>query len=92
MLPLKGTRDPYLGFWEVMTLVFVALKVAGQTDISWWLVWAPYVGWLTVLGVAAGIVHWRLVKTKQPTLEDAIAKHLPDFYEECVKAGVKLPQ
>lgn len=30
-----------MGFFEVLTLIFVVLKLTGQIDWSWWLVLLP---------------------------------------------------
>ncbi len=30
-----------MGFLEVLTVIFIVLKLAGIIDWSWWLVWAP---------------------------------------------------
>lgn len=37
-----------MGFLEVLTLIFVALKLTGSIDWSWWTVLAPMWGTIAV--------------------------------------------
>lgn len=32
-----------LTFLKLMTLMFIGLKLCGEIDWSWWLVWLPYI-------------------------------------------------
>lgn len=36
-----------IGFFDLMTLLFIALKLTGHIDWSWWWVLSPI--WLTIL-------------------------------------------
>jgi len=41
----KGNEG--IGFIGFLTLIFVALKLTGQIDWSWWWVWSPF--WLPIV-------------------------------------------
>ena len=48
-----------MGFCEVLTIIFVVLKLIGQIDWSWWLVLLPeiiafalYIGWFTWIKIS----------------------------------------
>ena len=38
-----------LGFFSLLTLIFITLKLTGVIAWSWWLVLLPAFGWLVVL-------------------------------------------
>jgi hypothetical protein len=41
-----------MSFLGLLTLLFIALKLTGVINWSWWLVWLPLYGpWLFVLGI-----------------------------------------
>lgn len=63
----RTTTSGGIGFFGLLTLLFIGLKLTGQIDWSWWLVFAPIWGpWAAVLlimatmAVCAGIV-WLFV-------------------------------
>ena len=33
-----------LGFFEILTLILITLKLTNVIDISWWIVWSPFYG------------------------------------------------
>jgi len=54
-----------LGFFGLLTIVFIILKLTGYIDWSWWWVLAPFwIPWaivlivLGILGIGALIVLW----------------------------------
>lgn len=58
-----------MGFTEVLTIVFIVLKLIGTIDWSWWLVLLPeliaigvYLVWVILLGVFAGTATVKITK------------------------------
>lgn len=51
-----------MGFLEVLTLIFVVLKLLGKIDWSWWVVLSPVIGaTILYLGIAAA-VFWKYLR------------------------------
>ena len=55
-----------LGFFTVLTLIFITLKLCGLIDWSWWLVLAPiWISWsvvlvtLAIIGIVASIIYMK---------------------------------
>ena len=42
-------------FWELLTLLFVGLKLTGHIDWSWWWVTATFWGWVIVVSLVETI-------------------------------------
>ncbi|MDR3445970.1 hypothetical protein [Dyella sp.] len=43
-----------IGFAGMLTILFIALKLTGHVDWSWWWVLAPlWIGWAVVLAILA---------------------------------------
>lgn len=54
-----------MGFTEVLTIVFIVLKLSGQIDWSWWLVLLPEiiaVSFYTFLMISVFGFAWKLTK------------------------------
>jgi uncharacterized membrane protein len=43
--------SPSFGFALLLTTVFVALKVAGWVDISWWFIFLPLIFYMVALAL-----------------------------------------
>ncbi len=54
-----------IGFFGLLTILFIGLKLTNHIDWSWWVVfaplWGPPVVVIVVLGVLAGLI-WALDK------------------------------
>ena len=48
-----------IGFFGLLTIVFVTLKLIGYLDWSWWLVLAPM--WLGLVVILVFLVIWGVV-------------------------------
>ena len=55
----RGTNGNGLGFFGMLTIVFIALKLTDNIDWSWWWVTAPMWGPITL-----GIVILMFIKTR----------------------------
>jgi hypothetical protein len=58
-----------MGLLEVLTIVFIVLKLVGIIDWSWWLVLLPeiiafgiYIAWVFIVAVFAGVTHRKISK------------------------------
>ncbi len=56
-----------IGFWGLLTIVFIVLKVLGKINWSWWIVLLPlWVGWsLTVLCIIVGAILVTIFKERK---------------------------
>lgn len=59
-----------MGILEILTIVFIVLKLVGIIDWSWWLVLLPeiiavslYLIWFVVAGVFIGKTHKKISKS-----------------------------
>jgi hypothetical protein len=59
-----------MGILELLTIVFVVLKLIGTIDWSWWLVLSPtilsvsfYVIWFVIVGSFIGRTHKKVSKS-----------------------------
>lgn len=47
-----------MGLIEILTIVFVVLKLIGTIAWSWWWVFSPmWIGYPLILGIY-GLIHW----------------------------------
>lgn len=46
-----------MGFLEILCLIFIALKLTGSIDWSWWLVMSPLYPYVVVAFIA-GCIIW----------------------------------
>lgn len=51
-------RSGGIGFFGLLQIVFITLKLLKLIDWSWWLVFSPSLAWLALLIVALIIVIW----------------------------------
>jgi hypothetical protein len=47
-----------IGFFGLLQVVFIALKVTDYIDWSWWLVFVPFYTWLILHTVVFVLVKW----------------------------------
>ena len=58
-----------MGFTEVLTLIFVTLKLIGTIDWSWWLVFLPEIIVLIVYVIYRVYLNYRVRKVKESAKE-----------------------
>lgn len=51
---MKVEKKTGLGFWEVLQIVLIALKLIGIIQWSWWLVLAPT--WISLVAVVSMLI------------------------------------
>ena len=50
-----------MGFWDLLALIFIILKLTGEIDWSWWWVLAPFwIPWALVIII--GIIFYYLLQ------------------------------
>lgn len=49
-----------MGFYELLTIGFVVLKLMGIMNCSWWVVFAPMIFKLIIQVILAVIIGWKL--------------------------------
>lgn len=62
-----------MGFTEVLTIIFVVLKLIGKIDWSWWLVLLPEIlagAWYVVLIITAAHTGHRAVRRAERSFRD----------------------
>ncbi len=47
-----------IGFFGLLQIVFIALKVSDYIDWSWWLVFVPFYLWLILHTVVFALLKW----------------------------------
>lgn len=47
-----------LGFFGLLQIVFIALKLTNYIDWSWWLVFVPFYIWLILYTVVFALMKW----------------------------------
>lgn len=56
----KSTTQAGIGFFGLLVIVLITLKLLKLTDISWWTVWAPF--WMPATLFIVGFVIWFIYK------------------------------
>jgi hypothetical protein len=53
-------------FAELLFLLLVGLKLSGLSDISWWVVFSPIIGWtiIMVLGIIV-VFTWESIQNRK---------------------------
>ena len=62
-----------MGFTEILTIIFVVLKLIGKIDWSWWLVLLPEIlaaVWYVVLIIAAAHAGHRTIRHAERSFRD----------------------
>lgn len=60
----KSNSSGGIGFFGMLTIVFIALKLMGYISWSWWLILLPIYGWvaLGILIILAMVIIERIIK------------------------------
>ena len=48
-----------IGFFGLLQVIFIVLKIIGQIDWSWWLVFVPFYIWFVLYILAMIYIDWR---------------------------------
>lgn len=56
----QTTQRIGIGFWGILVLGLIFLKLLKLIDISWWWVWAPF--WMPATIFIVGFVIWFIYK------------------------------
>ena len=54
----NNTQSGGIGFFGLLTILFIALKLTGFIDWSWWLVFTPVYVWIVVFILIVWFVAW----------------------------------
>lgn len=47
-----------MGFFGLLQIVFIALKITDYIDWSWWLVFTPFYAWLLIFTLYVVLTMW----------------------------------